>query len=378
MTGEESAAIETYERCLKIDQGFIPAWLNLGILMLRAYRIEEAGNCFQKAVDGDPDLVDAHAGLGVVRQRQHRFAEAVDAFEQAASRAPRDPEICSNLGGVLHEMGETEKAIPWFQKAIKLAPEQASLHRHLGVVLHEVHGAQAGLPHYDEALRLLPRDARTLAAKGSALIALGRREEAARIFDHDALIATRQFTAAPGYSDMAAFNRALADHAIKHPTLIMEPLGRTTRGGGQTGHLLGPNSGPVAVLESLIRGAIDAYFADPVRAQHPYCPRRSGPGRLDAWATVLDSGGYQDSHNHPSGVLSGVYYVQLPDSGEAGAIEFGRPAPPFATPAEPEVMVIRPETGLLVLFPSFFWHRTIPFQGGGKRISIAFDLIVGR
>ncbi len=41
-------------------------------------------------------------------------------------------------------------------------------------------------------------------------------------------------------------------------------------------------------------------------------------------------------------------------------------------------MVIRPETGLLVLFPSFFWHRTIPFQGGGKRISIAFDLIVGR
>ena len=148
-------------------------------------------------------------------------------------------------------------------------------------------------------------------------------------------------------------------------------------GGGQTGQLLGPTSGPIAVLEGLIRGAIDDYFADRTRAQHPYCPCRSAPGRLDAWATVLDSGGFQDSHNHPSGVLSGVYYVQLPGMGEGGAIEFGRPAPPFSAPLVPEVVLIRPQTGLLVLFPSFFWHRTIPFQGDSKRISIAFDLIVG-
>lgn len=378
MTGEQSAAIKTYQRCLKIDPGFIPAQLNLGILMLQADRIEDAGNYFQKVVDADPELVEAHAGLGLVRQRQHRLAEAVDAFEQAASRAPRDAEICSNLGGVLHEIGESEKAIACFQQAIKLAPERASLHTQLGVILHEVHGAQAALPHFDEALRLLPGDAHTLASKGSALAALGRREEAARIFDHDALIATRRITAAPGYSDMPAFNRALADHAIRHPTLVADPSGKSTRGGGQTGQLLGPTRGPIAVLEGLIRGAIDDYFADRTRAQHPYCPRRSAPGRLDAWATVLDSGGYQDSHNHPSGVLSGVYYVQLPDMGEAGDIEFGRPAPPFSAPLVPEVVLIRPQTGLLVLFPSFFWHRTIPFRGGGKRVSIAFDLIVGR
>lgn len=378
MTGAESTAIETYRRCLEIDPGVVPAQLNLGILMLRADRIDEAGDCFQKAAEADPKLVDAYAGLGVARQRQHRLAEAVDAFEQAAALAPRDPEICSNLGGALHEIGESEKAIACFRRAIELAPERASLHTHLGVVLHEMHGAQAGLPHYDEALRLLPGDARTLAAKGSALIALGRQEEAARIFDNQALIATRQITAAPGYSDMAAFNRALADHAIRHPSLMADPLGRTTRGGGQTGQLLGPTSGPIAVLEGLIRGAIDDYFADPARARHPYCPRRATPNRLDAWATVLDSGGYQDSHNHPSGVLSGVYYVQLPDRGEAGAIEFGRPAPPFASASEPEVMSIPPQPGLLVLFPSFFWHRTIPFKGEGKRISIAFDLIVGR
>jgi len=177
---------------------------------------------------------------------------------------------------------------------------------------------------------------------------------------------------------MAAFNRALAEHSVNHPTLIEEPYGKTTRGGGQTEQLLGPTSGPIPVLQSMIRSAIDEYFADQTRARHPYCPRRSAPGRLYAWATVLDSGGYQDPHNHPSGILSGVYYVQLQGEGEAGSIEFGRPPPRFSGSSIPDVKLIRPQTGLMVLFPSFFWHRTVPFQGTGKRISIAFDLIVGR
>ena len=77
-------------------------------------------------------------------------------------------------------------------------------------------------------------------------------------------------------------------------------------------------------------------------------------------------------------MLSGVYYALLPEEGEPGAIEFGRPKPPFSAGFTPEVALIRPQAGLLVLFPSFFWHRTLPFAGGGKRVSIAFDLIPAR
>ena len=330
----------------------------------------------------------AHAGLGFVRQRQHRIEAAIDAFEHAAALAPRDGEIRSNLGGLLLQGGELERAIACFRQAIALTSEQASLHTHLGVALHQARGAEAALPHYEAALRLAPGDARTLAVKGAGLAALGRRSEAARIFDHDALLSTKPIPAAPGYGDLTAFNRALAALATGHPTLMPNRPGKTTRGGGQTGQLLGPATGPIAVLEGLIRGAVDDYFADPRRARHPHCPRRPARSRLSAWATVLDSGGYQDPHHHPSGLLSGVYYVQVPDAGAAGAagreageagppgaIEFGRPSAAFGAPADPDVALIRPREGLLVLFPSFFWHRTIRFKGAGQRISIAFDLI---
>ena len=37
--------------------------------------------------------------------------------------------------------------------------------------------------------------------------------------------------------------------------------------------------------------------------------------------------------------------------------------------------VIRPETGAMLLFPSYFWHRTIPFESDQERISVAFDVV---
>lgn len=375
MAGDEAAAIESFEHCLRVDPNITPAWLNLAILMLRADRIDEAGTCFERAAAGDARMVDAHAGLGVVRQRQKRMAEAAAAFEAAAKLAPGDAALLSNLAGVLHEAGRPDEAIERFEQALSLAPGEAALHTNLGVLLHEARGPEEGLPHYDAALKCVPGHARTLAAKRSALASLGRHEEARQIFDYDALISTTQFTDAPGYPDMAAFNGALAEHSVAHPTLLKAPPGKSTRGGSQTGQLRG--GGPVPVLEGLIGAAVDAYFADPERQCHPFCPRRTTPGSLNIWATVLDRGGYQDPHIHPTGIVSGVYYVQMPQDGDAGAIEFGRPPAPF-TLDDPEVRVIRPEPGMLVLFPSFFWHRTIPFDGPGQRISIAFDLVMDR
>ena len=36
--------------------------------------------------------------------------------------------------------------------------------------------------------------------------------------------------------------------------------------------------------------------------------------------------------------------------------------------------MIRPEPGLLLLFPSYYYHRSLPYDGAGERISISFDL----
>ena len=82
--------------------------------------------------------------------------------------------------------------------------------------------------------------------------------------------------------------------------------------------------------------------------------------------------------------MSGVYYVQIPDvvtagnAGEAGFIKFGPPVadPPEAQAADtPVAKALRPEPGMIVLFPSYYWHHTIPFESGEDRICVAFDVV---
>ena len=99
------------------------------------------------------------------------------------------------------------------------------------------------------------------------------------------------------------------------------------------------------------------------------------------WGVILKSQGHQTPHIHPSAWISGCYYVQVPgavtsaDGGHPGWIEFGRPHPLLGAKSDPLLTHVRPEEGLMLLFPSFFNHATVPFHAEEERISIAFDVI---
>jgi hypothetical protein len=101
-----------------------------------------------------------------------------------------------------------------------------------------------------------------------------------------------------------------------------------------------------------------------------------------SWGVRMWRQGYQVSHIHHHAWLSGVYYVQLPDvihdssnAGHEGWIEFGRGGEGYYVSSEPEIRLIQPVEGMLLTFPSYMWHRTIPFESPNERISIAFDVV---
>ena len=39
---------------------------------------------------------------------------------------------------------------------------------------------------------------------------------------------------------------------------------------------------------------------------------------------------------------------------------------------------VRPQPGMLVLFPSYFWHGTVPFKSDQPRLTVAFDAVPNR
>ncbi|MDP7386521.1 MAG: putative 2OG-Fe(II) oxygenase, partial [Nitrospinota bacterium] len=165
-------------------------------------------------------------------------------------------------------------------------------------------------------------------------------------------------------------------------TLIYAPLSHTTREAWHSGELLDDAKGPIAELEAAILAAVENYVRDLGRdPDHPFLADPPETLSLKVWGVVMRGKGHQIAHIHPAAWLSGVYYPQVPefagDDGEAGWIEFGRPPDHFSNVARPETRSIRPEPGLLVLFPSYFFQRTIPFAVDGTCVSIAFDLVPG-
>ena len=89
--------------------------------------------------------------------------------------------------------------------------------------------------------------------------------------------------------------------------------------------------------------------------------------------------GHQNSHIHPDGWLSGVFYLKIPQKIEdnQGSIEFsihGFNYPIVNKNKETPSSMHKPVPGDLVLFPSSLFHKTIPCNSIEERHVIAFDI----
>ncbi len=373
----DPAATEGYRRVLEVEPNHLPSLVNLGNALLVDEAHEEAAEIFRRAADADPRSGKAHAALGFALQRLGRIEAALAALERATELDPHDAEAVANLAGLYLELGRPEASIAQTRRALTMLQDNADLHANLGIALYNTGDAVAALEALSTARRLDPRNVRAAGTIGFVRTALGEGEAARTLIDYDRFLQIRRVTSVPGFPSLESFNHALAKHATGHPSLVADRPSKTTRGGQQTGDLGGTAEPAVRALIETIEEVVGAYLERMSGlTDDPYfsVPSR---WRLSLWATILDAGGHQVPHNHPAGLLGGVYYVKVPEAlgGEAGAIEFGRPPAHFRTGAPPKVKLVHPAEGMLILFPSYFWHRTIPFDGAEQRISIAFDVI---
>ena len=380
----DGATAQAYANVLEAAPDHLPALVNLGNIRLAEDDFDAATELFRRAVEAGPQVSQAHEGLGFALQRLGQADDAMAAFERALALDPNSVESAANLSGLLLDAGEPEMAVEKIERALALRPDSADLHANLGIALMSLGRLEPAVAALSRARELDPRCVRAISTLGFALADRGEPqdlERAALLCDYDRHLQSRRIASVPGYRSVTDFNALLAERMIGHDTLVQDRPSKTTRRGGQTGDLVKDRDPAVMALietieavvsgylDKLSAGSEDAYFVPP--------PER---WRLSVWGTVLGSGGHQASHNHPTGLVSGVYYAKLPkvvtqDGGSQGWIEFGRSPALFNAKAEPDLKMVEPQEGLMLLFPSYFWHRTIPFESDEPRVSIAFDVI---
>ncbi len=335
-----------------------------------------------RAVAADPGLAAAHFNLGVAEQALGQPSEAVERYRRVLALQPENAAAALNQGEAYLTLDDADAARTAFRRALSIDPDFSKAAISLADMDLVAGAADAALATVDTFLERRPAQPAALAMRAIVLRELGDDDAAQVLDDVDRFIVPRQIAPPAGYADIAAFNAALAAHILDHPSLTPAPAAHATRKGRHTGELLTPPLGPMAEFEALVRAAFTDYRrAFLGQAAHPFLDAAPRDIDVTVWAVVMDAEGHQVPHIHPSAWLSGVYYVEIPNSiraenpDHAGWIEFGRPPDDIHADRIGPLRMIQPEEGKMVLFPSHFYHRTIPLAGEKRRISMAFDVM---
>mgnify|MGYP000958500054 CR=1 FL=1 len=103
------------------------------------------------------------------------------------------------------------------------------------------------------------------------------------------------------------------------------------------------------------------------------------------WINVLEPGGQHGSHIHPGSVISGTYYVAVPDG--AAGLKLEDPRLGFMMGAPPQRASVRaanrrfvevvPKPGTVLMWESWLRHEVPVSRARVRRISISFNYALG-
>jgi uncharacterized protein (TIGR02466 family) len=172
----------------------------------------------------------------------------------------------------------------------------------------------------------------------------------------------------------AAQLAAWCDEVLALRAASPKPAGRTNRQGWNSENMHVLERPEFAVLRQSIRAACASALREMGQGEIAF--------RLQSWINMHDRGGFNYLHVHEGSLLSGSFYLQVPDG--SGKFVFRDPRPGVvhgyvkgAMPNGYSDIHLTPEPGLLVLFPCWMEHYVEPHDSDTPRITVAFNALEG-
>lgn len=358
-------------------------WRLLSSLLLRLGEKTKLLPCLDEALERFPEDLELRA-IGV--SAELRFGDldrAVDSARRLWESASDDRLSGKALLAALKAARLWEE---WYSVADKMAWLESEPRFLLDILARRIlltDGDSADLLACCEALlSATPGHTHATYYKAIALARLGRGAEASATLALDRYVRVADLRIPSGYACAAEFNTALAHEIRANPTLTPDPRLNSTVEGLQTTQLRQPGDVAVAALIAEFETAVRDYVARLVEAGDPLAASIPNAAEIEAWAVIYGAEGRQKPHLHPSGWLSGVYYVAAPKASGidaySGALKIGPVGQVCPDPPPWGVREIEPVPGRLVLFPSYTPHATEPSGAPGERIIVAFDVVPRR
>ena len=377
-----------YRDILRVSSGHPVASVLLAKILLSGGRLSEIEGLLSRVLSEHTYYMQAYNTAGDYFGQIGKEEKAMLLYRKALLLDPAQSAPLVSLANIMQSKNELDSRVNnsilgSYRKAVINQPKFIPAINNLAAMQLKMRRPNEALATLARANDINGTSVRSIAYKTIALLGAGRVSEANELIGFDTLVCSKTIDLEDSSCDLNGFNKELTKALLAHPNLTSDwdPKKRAIRGGTIVPRLFEYEAPILGLLKNVLIKSIDKYISClPSNLEHPYLARKPKRYAIDIWGNILRSNDHQSGHIHNQGWMSGVYYVSMPpiskkDDDFAGWIEFNRPG--YGLPllgGERHIRKIEPQPGMLIMFPSYVWHGTIPFFSEGDRMSIAFDL----
>ena len=406
------SSIIDFQNAIKINSKYLSAYTNLSLVLEKDNNYNESEKIIREALKIDPKSDALNNSLGYSLFKQDKFNESIIFFKNAIDLNPKNFKAYFNLGNVNFKINKFDESISFFLQAIKINSNVPEVAFHLAESYRSSKDFDKALFYYKLALKennTWLRKEKINAKILESYLILNKKEEYEkdilsllkedpenRRFAATSAFISHQFKIKNKYpfcpdpldfiytsniisyfENFENFNNKLYKEILLQD-FLWQPSGKTTRNGyGTIGNLSENNLSNLKLLENCIIDETVKYFDLNKEKEITFIKNWPKNFKIVSWCNRLTREGYNITHIHPGGWISGVVYLKMPKKtiDKESGIEFSLHGDDYhIIDKDIPTKIFRPKVGDIVLFPSSLFHRTIPFSSDEERVCIAFDL----
>ena len=381
--GQFEKADEQYRTILSLQPDHAETHEALNRLYWEHGKSDLYGKSYSVGITASPYAVE-------LCQKHLQALESVGRIEEALGHAQSYLKSFPSHAG-LHQMaarlhafdGNADEADAYYKSAVDLAPDNPAIRLDASKHMMQVGEFKLAINELAVAEEFEPDNQRLWAYKGLCWRMLGddRHEW---LNNHENYVVPATIETPSGYASTEDFLSALKADLQRYHTTRQAPVDQTLHGGSQThGMLFDRPDATIQLLKQTLYEPIQDFVSNLPKAdtEHPLLRRNTGAADFaTSWSVWLRDGGFHVNHVHTMGWVSSSFYIDVPENDEdqdadhQGWIKFGESGLLLGGNDQP-VKFIKPEPGMLVLFPSYMWHGTVAHRQDADRMTAPFDLL---
>jgi tetratricopeptide (TPR) repeat protein len=327
-----------------------------------------------------PGMRDIHATKAQVLMYT-AGAEAAFAFVKSSlQKFPDDVRLLRSGVDAATMSDEPQAALDFSERLLRLQPDVQSARVFRAYALLAAGRASEVLPLAEAMCDANPDDQHALGLLAITwrLLGDGRYQE---LYDYEQFVRPYKLATPEGWDTLEEYLVDLGSALRAHHPFKTHPFSNSEENGSKIADVLEIDDPAIKAFRQALTPPVSEHLRYLGTGDDALRRRNTGDWSIDGiWSVWLQPNGFHHNHVHPAGWLSSACYIELPhriDAGEhEGWIKFGEPGP-VTHPKLPPEHLVKPEPGLLVLFPSYMWHGTVPFGGDEPRLTIALDIVPG-